>query len=318
MPVLTPNLSLSKPDRGQVGYDTLVNGDLDTLDAQFGPSGTAPHDHSGAVGKGVKLAQANSHEAPDTDVAATSLHHTLGASATQAAAGNHNHADRVRQLPLDVPPATPHALNDEFDGTALDVKWTDPATTTRTNTITVTNGALLLEPSDTGTGTVASRGGYGIRQVAPTGSFSVWAKVVNYRSGGGARAGDQRVGVFVADTVGGTANILGMAAASGRYYNANGIAAYSETADWGAVDVLDTYGTWSGAKPPFVYYRIRWVAASTTLYFDVSTDGYGWVQVTSRGTQVQPTRVGLAIWGNNASIEADGVLAAEFFRVSEP
>jgi len=37
------------------------------------------------------ITQANSHNSPDTDAATTSLHHTIGASATQAAAGNHNH-----------------------------------------------------------------------------------------------------------------------------------------------------------------------------------------------------------------------------------
>lgn len=49
------------------------------------------HDHS-AAGEGGKLTQANTHESPDTDVATTSLHHTIGVTATTAAAGNHTHA----------------------------------------------------------------------------------------------------------------------------------------------------------------------------------------------------------------------------------
>jgi len=44
------------------------------------------HDHSAN-----KLAQANTHESADTDTAPTSLHHTLGTGANQAAAGNHTH-----------------------------------------------------------------------------------------------------------------------------------------------------------------------------------------------------------------------------------
>ena len=52
------------------------------------------HDHSstgpGAYGSN-KLAQANTHQSPDTDSAPTALHHTLGTGANQAAAGNHNH-----------------------------------------------------------------------------------------------------------------------------------------------------------------------------------------------------------------------------------
>ena len=52
---------------------------------------TTAHDHSGTT-NGPKLTQANSHESADTDAAAESLHHTLGAGGTQAAAGDHSHA----------------------------------------------------------------------------------------------------------------------------------------------------------------------------------------------------------------------------------
>jgi hypothetical protein len=41
--------------------------------------------------------QANTHGSPDTDAAPTSLHHTLGTGANQAAAGNHTHSGRVVQ-----------------------------------------------------------------------------------------------------------------------------------------------------------------------------------------------------------------------------
>lgn len=37
------------------------------------------------------VAQAVTHDSPDTDTGTGSLHHTIGASATQAAAGNHTH-----------------------------------------------------------------------------------------------------------------------------------------------------------------------------------------------------------------------------------
>ena len=60
---------------------------LDTLPAN---APLLAHAHSGAA-DGVKLVQANTHESPDTDSATTSLHHTIGTSATQVAAGNHTH-----------------------------------------------------------------------------------------------------------------------------------------------------------------------------------------------------------------------------------
>lgn len=47
------------------------------------------HDHDGSPAQ--QLTQANTHQSPDTDSATSSLHHTIGASATQAAAGNHAH-----------------------------------------------------------------------------------------------------------------------------------------------------------------------------------------------------------------------------------
>ena len=54
------------------------------------------HDHSGAgINPTPKLAQANTHESPDTDSAAGSLHHTIGSGANQAAAGNHTHSGLV-------------------------------------------------------------------------------------------------------------------------------------------------------------------------------------------------------------------------------
>lgn len=48
------------------------------------------HDHDGSPES--KLAQANTHESPDTDSSTSSLHHTIGTGANQAAAGNHTHA----------------------------------------------------------------------------------------------------------------------------------------------------------------------------------------------------------------------------------
>lgn len=86
-------------DASAVSYDPTASGmvatdvqdAIDELDAAIGGGGHAEdHDHDGAPTQ--KLVQANTHESPDTDTAAGSLHHTIGAGANQAAAGNHSHA----------------------------------------------------------------------------------------------------------------------------------------------------------------------------------------------------------------------------------
>ena len=59
------------------------------------PNGFAPLDSSSHVPLAnlpLPLAQSNTHASPDTDIASSSLHHTLGTGATQAATGNHTHA----------------------------------------------------------------------------------------------------------------------------------------------------------------------------------------------------------------------------------
>lgn len=48
--------------------------------------------HNHASGDGGLLDQDETHSNPDTDVSASSLHHTLGAGQFQAAAGNHTHS----------------------------------------------------------------------------------------------------------------------------------------------------------------------------------------------------------------------------------
>lgn len=77
---------------GTLSHDVLADVSVDDHHAQ-------DHDHDGSPTQ--KLTQANTHESPDTDVAATSLHHTLGTSATQAAAGNHAHSGGLSLLEVD-------------------------------------------------------------------------------------------------------------------------------------------------------------------------------------------------------------------------
>jgi hypothetical protein len=85
-------------DASAVSYDNTTSGltatnvqdAIDEVEAAVGGGGHAEdHDHDGSPTQ--KLAQANTHESPDTDTGTSSLHHTLGTGANQAAAGNHSH-----------------------------------------------------------------------------------------------------------------------------------------------------------------------------------------------------------------------------------
>lgn len=94
--------------RGQGGNRNHVESHTDmgdAIEALENYAALKTHDHSGSANdpadraKGYKLAQANTHQNPDTDTSATALHHTLAALPTngttvgqfQAAAGNHSH-----------------------------------------------------------------------------------------------------------------------------------------------------------------------------------------------------------------------------------
>lgn len=82
--------AISVLDTGGNFTGTDVEAVLAELDAAIGGGGhTEDHDHDGSPTQ--KLTQANSHETPDTDTGTGSLHHTIGAGANQAAAGNHTH-----------------------------------------------------------------------------------------------------------------------------------------------------------------------------------------------------------------------------------
>ncbi|HEY6019036.1 MAG TPA: hypothetical protein VIY48_03825 [Candidatus Paceibacterota bacterium] len=63
----------------------------DAIEAMQPEATLLVHSHDGSTARhGSKLAQANTHQSADTDVGPTSIHHTLGHGANQAAPGNHS------------------------------------------------------------------------------------------------------------------------------------------------------------------------------------------------------------------------------------
>jgi hypothetical protein len=93
VPSLPESTSLSSAGTGSRAH-TDHHKDLgDAVVALENNAAQKTHDHSGGSGFGStpKLAQANTHESPDTNASTSALHHTLGTGAFQAAPGNHTH-----------------------------------------------------------------------------------------------------------------------------------------------------------------------------------------------------------------------------------
>jgi hypothetical protein len=109
-------------------FDTLYStfdgayASLSGIPATFAP---ANHDHASN-----KLAQANTHESPDTDAAPTSLHHTLGTGANNACAGNDARLSDAR-----TPAAHDHAGNKLAQANTHESPDTDAAPTSLHHTL---------------------------------------------------------------------------------------------------------------------------------------------------------------------------------------
>lgn len=109
------------------------------------------HAHTGTDGT-AKLVQANTHETPDTDSGLTSLHHTLGTGANQAAAGDHTHtapdAGVVTYTPAVLADwdsdADPGDTNDALDQLAERVDDLEAATKRGTALFTIDGAATVV------------------------------------------------------------------------------------------------------------------------------------------------------------------------------
>jgi len=217
---------------------------------------------------------------------------------------------------LDVLPTSPHSKDDEFSGSSLDAKWTNPITSTRTNTLSISSGLLTFEPSETGIASTGVRGAWGIRQDAPTGSFSISARIYLPRPANG-NNDDARCGVFVANTSGSKAHVCGFQTSNNVPNDALG-ASYSEVSDWGAYDGWVVNG--GAVVGPYIgmWYKITWDSSTSTIYFYSCFDGMEWGQFTSRGSQSQPDRIGVCGYSNSSSYYADRRIMVSWFRVTEP
>ena len=83
-------------------YQTADNSNSLTVSGALAASSTITQNGTAVSTVGHTHTQAESHNTPDTDSATSSLHHTIGTSATQAAAGNHAHSGTTLALTGDL------------------------------------------------------------------------------------------------------------------------------------------------------------------------------------------------------------------------
>jgi len=208
-------------------------------------------------------------------------------------------------LPLDEPPASAHAKDDEFNGSSLDGKWTNPLTAAVAACgITVEDGLLKLQASET------SKHMYGIRQAAPTGSFTVMAKI-SYL---GTATYDVRAGLL-AYVAGSQGHVLGPFVFNDQT-GYIGVGTTHNTNDWSSYDGTTATSHGSGR---FAWVRLVWSTAASTITCDHSKDGVNWINLNSRGSMSQPDFIGLGIYLNSAPDNGtNSYLWVDWFRVTEP
>lgn len=215
---------------------------------------------------------------------------------------------------FDVPPSSAHASDDEFIATSLAGGWTNPAVTANPLTITVGGGWLRFESSDTGTADAGGRF-HGIYKASPAGSFSISAKLA---AGASVTGTDSYDGLMVGVT-GGKGHVFGIGRNGAYQLAAIGATTYGEGAtDWSTFDTYNIVGAAVGAVIDPAWYRIRWDATATTLYWDYSYDGAFWINWQSRAAMSQPDRMGLGMYATSNVTYADKAMAASRFRVTEP
>lgn len=233
-----------------------------------------------------------------------------------------------KTLPLDVPPGSAHANDDEFDdttgmsgsGNGLNARWTSPQSSGSDLGVTISylDDWMVFQPTTAGTSSTGKRA-FGIRQAAPSGSFTVSCRVTDLGSDGG--GDDARSGLFVArSSATAYTRVIGHQLSVPRLANVMGVASYTESADWAAYDGSNDQNVTTDALDvrAGLWYRAVWDSGAGTIAFYYSANGVGWKLLTTHSSLTQPDRIGLVMYANSADIRADHRLAVDWFRVTEP
>ena len=209
--------------------------------------------------------------------------------------------------PYDTPPVSPDAMDDEFNGTSLDGKWTQQNSP---SVITVANGKLSWVQSLTGSFNLRS-----ILQPISGTSWTVISKFTKCLIYGGSWA-------RIAMSVYNSANNHYLSSGLCNYVSSNPqqctLTSYASpsiiTGDL-LNFLIPTLATILGITTTTyggIYLRIRLL--SGTLYFEYSWDGVTWVEMYNRSVSSDLgaiTHVGLSIDGSNSTAQT---MEVDFFR----
>jgi hypothetical protein len=230
---------------------------------------------------------------------------------------------------LDTPPAVAHAKDDEFTSPTLDVKWTSPANSLSGLAITQTQAGswIFIEPATAGTSSTGLKGVFGIRQAAPTGSFTITCK-------------SSDLACQVNSTSVDASNCLWVATSGGKGYllrwNSMQLSPFIPVADFLAISTYSDTADWSGwdagsigaapnnslnwtQRAGALWARLIYDAGAGTLTAQASSNGLAWITMNVVKTSVpQPTRMGIGIYSNSTTVYADHKVAYDWFRVTEP
>jgi hypothetical protein len=200
--------------------------------------------------------------------------------------------------PIDMPPSTPNSMDDEFDDTVMDSKWSWINQGTSAWTENNRYGSIdLLSGSDHTRLLV---------QEAPTGDFTATAKITV----SGPKLNYYSFGICLYNSANGRRIVFGKCCRSG--YSGIQAVKFSSNTSYSSDAYLN--GGWDST---FIYVRVR--KTGTSYYLDMSADGDFWWQVFTEPISTflsAISHVGVGYFRNNTSgVTYKG--RCDWFRVTE-
>lgn len=181
----------------------------------------------------------------------------------------------------DAPPDSPHAMDDEFDGDTLALKWAWANQGAGTAAVGELESILRI------TGELNSQW-RGLFQPVPVGAFTALAKI----HFGGNFWADAYAGLLVLPAADGGVEALAIGKDGTTSPTRARAERWTNWATWGAERVNRSYG------PTIIWARIDW--NGTQLRYLISSDGVAWVALLDWfAPSITPGRIGLAVRGSN-------------------